>query len=249
MVNSNNVKTSAVATSNSSVNVDRPIVSQAIKNEPPILTKAPQLPPPPTQQLQQKTEPPPLQNSNNNPPPVISKAPAKNTRKIDVKPPVAQTPIASLSLKIPPTSKVKEEVKSAPPLNSQASQIQAKVKGTPTPTNAPAANPFGRAPSIPSAPAVTTPGSVPLSGMNDSKPPTLTAPSLNINSEKKEMPSLTPGTPVLSLTSPPNGKEKISFGMVDDSLIAKSMTPKPGMELLHKILSSFMLDGLLVESP
>lgn len=223
MVNSNSVKTTAASTSNSSVNVERPIVSQAIKNEPPILTKAPQLPPP-TQQ--QKSEPPPLQNINNNPPPVITQSIPKTTGVDSVKPTAVKTE-STFPLQMPSIEKVKETTK-APILNSQVSSVETKVKtATPVSANTPVTNPFNRAPSISEA---NTAG-VPLSGLNNSKPPTLTTPTLNMNAEKKEMPSLTPSTPVPSITSPPNGtsnKEKISFGMVDESLIAKSMTPKSG---------------------
>lgn len=217
IVNSNNVKTSATATSNSSVAVDRPISTQAVKNEPPILTKAPQMPP---------SQPPPLQTAVNKPPPVIT--PSTN------KPPPIKKEVEtakknppSLSLKMPTISKAPDIGAPATQKIKSEARNNISMKSAPTPSSAPS-NPFGRGASTP------TPGSL-VSGMNNSKPPTLTPnTSSNVGAEKKQMPSLTPSTPLASMTSPPGGdvdskanKDKLSFGIVDDSLLKKSMnTPK-----------------------
>lgn len=228
IVNSNNVKTSAASTNNSSVTIDRTNTTQAVKNEPPVLTKAPQLP----------AQPPSLQTAVSKPPPVITPSTPHNVPIKQEVNNVSKTP--NLSLKMPSISKAPDipaitpvkQIKVEPKPNQ-------KTKNTPTPSSAPA-NPFSRGSST--TPNTPTPGSL-ISGLNNSKPPTLTPNAmLNMAAEKKQMPSLTPSTPLAPVTNsqvPPvdNKDNKLSFGMLDDSLLPKTITT-PKADLYSKQAAS-----------
>ena len=238
----NNIKTSATSTSNSSVVVDRPNTTQAIKTEPPILTKAPQLP------ASQPSQPPPLQSAVNKPPPnIIQKSEQNVTIKKEVNLP---TKASNISLQMPNISKVPEVPSATVPIPLLQPKLEPKpepetdsnqIKSTPTPSSAPI-NPFGRGGV---APTPTTP--VTASAFNNSKPPTLTPNTSNAPStEKKQMPSLTLSTPLAPIISPLSESDvvgagsssvdskdgKLSFGIVDDSLLSKSINTPKGLYFL-----------------
>ena len=231
MVNAGNIKTSAASTSNSSVTIDRTNTTQASKNEPPILTKAPQLAP-----SQQSL--PPKNLIVNKQPPVIAPPTTKTTTSVKQKlianstaPKLSTTILPNKAPKLTPASTVVppplKQPKLEPKLEPKTephSQPEKTAKNVVTTTS----NHFNRN-NIP--PLTSTPSS--LINMNNSKPPTLTPSTTTPNnilntSEIKQMPSLTPSTPITPNGSPlvtgnnDNKDNKLSFGIVDDSVLPKA---------------------------
>jgi len=160
-----------------------------------------------------------------------------------VKPPTKASNITlQTNLKVPtvPSTTVplpSLHTKIEPKLEPQTNNGQ--IKNVPMPSSAPS-NPFGRGAS---SATPTPPPPIAANAFNNSKPPTLTPNTPTTPStEKKQMPSLTPSTPLAPLISPLSDSDgngtgsaasldskdgKLSFGIVDDSLLSKSInTPK-----------------------
>lgn len=248
MVNAGNIKTSAASTTNSSVTVDRTNTTQAIKTEPPILTKAPQLTPSIQQSIPPKNlivnkQPPVITPSTPKANPVIKKEPIANSVAPVTLPNKVPDLTPASTIGPPPLKEPKLEIKTEP--KSQLDKITKNVVTT--------SNSFNR--TIP--PLTPTPSS--LINMNNSKPPTLTPSTttpknISDTAEVKQMPSLTPSTPIAPTISPlsgssseTNGKDsKLSFGIVDDSVLPKA-TAKGIFELFPTSIAYDYLKFFLIK--